>query len=174
MTGKTSWNKGYTKETNERVLQGATAAKNNYLSGRRSPKGATALSKLERSILAKKQGFGGYRENAGRSKKFYYKDSFGNTVCLQSTYELKCAEILDKLGIRWVRPKHLKYDNKKYFPDFYLVDYNIFLDPKNDFLAKKDQEKIEKVCEQNNVIVLILTKDELDEKFIKNATESER
>jgi len=45
------------------------------------------------------------------------------------------------MGILWVRPKSLPYEidgkKRKYFPDFLLVDYGIYLDPKNDFLIKK-------------------------------------
>lgn len=110
---------------------------------------------------------GGYRPNAGRSKKFHVTDSFGTAVCLQSTFELKCSEILDELGIRWIRPKSLIYDNRRYFPDFYLVDYDIFLDPKNDYLAKIDQVKIDKVIEQNNVKVYILTEEKINDEYIK-------
>ena len=111
---------------------------------------------------------GGYRANAGKSKKFKVKDSFGNLVTLQSSYELQCSEILNELGIQWIRPKHLKYDNgRKYFPDFYLIEHDIFLDPKNDYLAKMDYEKIEKVKCENKVRVFILTKDKLNSNYIK-------
>jgi transcriptional regulator with XRE-family HTH domain len=110
---------------------------------------------------------GGYRAKAGRSNKYYVKDSFGNEVCLQSSYEKRTAEILDDLDIKWIRPKYLKYDNKKYFPDFYLIDKNIYLDPKNDFLAVKDEEKIKKVREQNGVSVLILKDEQINKAFIK-------
>ena len=130
--------------------------------------GCAAWSKEKRSQAAKDQGFGGYRENAGRSKKFRVKDSFNNEVVLQSTYELECSEILNKLGIIWIRPKHLKYANdKKYFADFYLPDYEIYLDPKNDYKAKLDEDKINSVIEINNVKVFILTKNMLTEDYIK-------
>lgn len=169
MTGKAAWNKGLTKDTNDILLEQSLIAKEKFKKGSRIPTGFSAFTKDQRSINAKKQGFGGYNKNAGRSKKFYYNDSFGKEVCLQSTYELKCAEILDDLKIKWVRPNHIKYNgNKKYFPDFYLVDYNIYLDPKNDFLAKKDQEKISCVCEQNSVQVLMLTEDKLNKEYISN------
>jgi hypothetical protein len=111
---------------------------------------------------------GGYRSGAGRSKKFRVCDSFGRMVCLQSSYEKDVAVILNELNIRWVRPEYLKYDNKKYFPDFYLVDKDIYLDPKNDFLAKKDAEKISKVCEQNGVSVVIVTKDNISKEFLSS------
>lgn len=111
---------------------------------------------------------GGYREKAGRSKKYYVKDSFGKIVCLQSSYEKETADILDDLNIIWIRPKHLKYGNQKYFPDFYLPEKDLYLDPKNNYLAKLDQEKIKKACEENKVLVLILTKDKITKKFLNN------
>jgi len=170
MTGKTAWNKGKTLLTCEVTKKQSMQSKKDFKLGKRKVTGrAATLTVEERSRLAKKQGFGGYRKGAGRSKKFYYNDSFGKQVCLQSTYELRCAEILDTLGIKWIRPKYIKYNiNKKYFPDFYLVDYDIYLDPKNNFLAIQDEEKITCVCEQNNVIVLILTEDKLNEEYIKS------
>jgi hypothetical protein len=169
MTGKTAWNKGKTIETCEITKKQSIQSKNDFKDGKRKVTGRALLTTEERSALAKQQGFGGYRENAGHSKKFYYNDSFGKEVCLQSTYELTCAELLDKLGIKWIRPTYIRYnETKKYFPDFYLVDYDIYLDPKNDFLAKKDQEKISCVCDQNSVKVLILTEDKLNEEYISN------
>src|ERR1035437_1483556 len=86
---------------------------------------------------------GGYREGSGRSKKFYVSDSFGKIVCLQSTYELEVSKILDELKISWIRPKALKYSGRNYFADFFLTDYAIYLDPKNDFKARLDEIKIE-------------------------------
>lgn len=110
---------------------------------------------------------GGYRENAGRSKKFKVKDSFGNMTTLQSTYELKCSEILNELGIKWVRPKHLKYkDGKKYFADFYLCDYDIYLDPKNSYKAKLDEEKITSVMLYNDIKLFVLTEEKLNREYI--------
>lgn len=129
--------------------------------------GCAVWSREKRSEVAKELGFGGYRENAGRTKKFKVFDSFGNVVCLQSTYELLCSEILNNLSISWLRPKHLKYGSKKYFPDFYLPDFDIYLDPKNDFLAINDASKIDAVMQENNVKVFILTKDKINESFIK-------
>jgi predicted transcriptional regulator len=108
---------------------------------------------------------GGYRANAGRSEKFHVEDSFGKKVCLQSSYEKRTADILDELKIKWIRPSHLKYDDRKYFPDFYLVDKDIYLDPKNDFLAIKDAQKIQKVCEQNQVKVLVIQERDINKDF---------
>lgn len=129
--------------------------------------GACKWSKEERSAAAKAQGFGGYRENAGRSKKFKVLDSFGKEVTLQSTYELRCSEILNLLSIKWIRPKALKYDGRNYFADFYLPDYDVWLDPKNSHKAKVDEEKINKVREQNNIKLFVLLDEQLNEEHIK-------
>jgi len=161
---RTGWNKGKTKETDSRVNANANAIK---LAVKDKPVvGCFAWSKEQRSINAKKQGFGGYRENAGRSKKFKVVDSFGKETTLQSTYELKCFEILTQLKINWFRPKALKYDGKNYFADFYLPDYDLYLDPKNNYKAKLDSEKINKVIEQNAVSVFILLENELTTEHI--------
>lgn len=129
--------------------------------------GCFAWTTQQRSENARKQGFGGYRENAGHSKKFKVIDSYGKETTLQSSYEFKCSEILNELGIKWLRPKALKYDGRNYFADFYLPDVDIWLDPKNDYKAKQDKEKINKVIEQNNVRLYVLLKQDLTKEFLQ-------
>ncbi len=129
--------------------------------------GAAAWTTEQRSANAKKHGFGGYRENAGHSKKFRVTDSFGKETTLQSSYELRCSEVLDSLNIKWIRPKALKYDGKNYFADFYLPDYDLWLDPKNAYKAKQDKLKIKKVIEQNNVRLFVLLEEQITESYIR-------
>ncbi len=124
------------------------------------------LRRQKLSKRAKERKFGGYRENAGISKKFKVFDSFGKPTTLQSTYELAVFGILCELGVEWTRPKALKYDNRNYFADFYLPAYNVWLDPKNDYKAKQDEEKIQKVIEQNNVKVFVLLKHQISKEYI--------
>jgi len=114
------------------------------------------------------KGNGGYRANAGNSKKFRVKDSFGKDVVLQSTYELLCSQILNEIGVLWVRPTYLKYDNKKYFPDFYLIEHDIYLDPKNSYRANLDNEKIQKVILQNGVNLFVVLKENLTKQWFCN------
>ena len=71
------------------------------------------------------------------------------------------------MSINWVRPKALKYDGRNYFADFYLPDYDLWLDPKNNYKALLDAEKIRKVIEQNNVKLFILLEHQLTTEFIK-------
>ena len=164
--GRPAWNKGLTKENDARVKKYSQSLTGNSKIGRCVDplKEAERLQKL--SVAAKKQGFGGYRPNAGHSKKFKVKDSYDNIVVLQSTYELKCSQILDELKIAWLRPKALLYDSRKYYADFYLPDYNLYFDPKNSYKALQDKEKIDKVMHQNNVKVVVLLQEHLTKEFI--------
>jgi predicted DNA-binding protein YlxM (UPF0122 family) len=121
-------------------------------------------TKKKLSEIAIKRGFGGknYRKN------FVYKG-----INLESSYELLLAKELDKNKINWIRPKRLYWidatgKNRHYTPDFYLPDYNVYLDPKNDYLIKIDSEKIKLCSDQNNVIILVLSKKELLWETIQN------
>ena len=116
------------------------------------------------SEIAKKYKLGGWHT----SRSFDYND-----VKLDSSYEVTLAQDLDKNNIKWERPKSLlwKFNGKehRYYPDFFLPDYNIFVDTKNDYLINninprfgiKDVEKIKFVEIQNNVKIFILDKNNL-------------
>jgi hypothetical protein len=85
-----------------------------------------------------------------------------NGVMLDSTWELALAIRLDSLNINWVRPDPIKWvdgDNKihNYFPDFYLVDHDIYLDPKNPQAIKVQQDKLKYLLTQHTNIVIIET-----------------
>jgi len=56
---------------------------------------------------------------------------------MDSTWEVACAQRLDELGISWERDPSIKihYRDKKlrsrnYIPDFYLPEYDIYLEVK--------------------------------------------
>lgn len=166
--GRIAWNKGLTKEDNPIIQKHSDTLVNNYKTGKSAVAGCAAWDRSTKSMHAIKMGFGGYNVNAGRSKKFRVTDSYGKEVVLQSTYELRCSEILNSLKIKWIRPKHLPYDSKKYFPDFYLTEYDIYLDPKNAFKAKQDQDKIQKVIDQNAVRVYIVLEENLNTEWFCN------
>jgi len=102
------------------------------------------------------------------SKNVEYKPG----VILESSYEVRVAEILDSLNIEWikVRQGYIWNDNgkkRRYIPDFYLPKQNIFLDPKNDYLIKKDERKIKSAMKMNNIKVVVLSNDLINEEFIE-------
>ena len=117
--------------------------------------------------IAQERGFGGQTSR----NSFYYEKKSGEEVCLHSTYEVRVAESLDKNGISWIRPDPLGYfleeKNRLYYPDFYLPKFDVYLDPKNSYLIEKDRDKIHAVSEQNEVEVLVLSKEQLSWSEIK-------
>lgn len=67
----------------------------------------------------------------------YVRSSDGAKIQMDSSWEVKCAEKLDELGLKWERTEDLKlqYIDKKartrnYIPDFYLPDFDIYLEVK--------------------------------------------
>lgn len=122
-------------------------------------------------------------KNLIKNFKHRKKDYFYNGNHFISSYEVIVAKELDKNNIQWEKPKRFKYYenndiNKSYHyytPDFYLPKYDIYLDPKNDFLINninpslgyKDLDKIKWVEQYNNIKVIVLNKNQLLWNIIK-------
>jgi hypothetical protein len=85
-----------------------------------------------------------------------------NGIWLDSTWELELAKRLDELKIKWYRPAPIKWvdhnnTTHNYFPDFYLPDYDLFLDPKNPQAYRVQENKIKILLEQYKNLVIIRT-----------------
>ena len=170
--GVPTWNKGLTKEIDHRVAHSQETKDLVKLKNtERVWDGHTEDFKKKQRNNAIKRGLGGVRP----SKRIKYGDK-----TLGSTYELEVVKSLDENKIRWDTCKKFYYkdpNNKKrsYTPDIYLIDYDIYLDPKNDFLINNinpslgysDKDKIRLVEEQNNIRVIIVNKYELNWDSIK-------
>jgi hypothetical protein len=88
----------------------------------------------------------------GRRKLFnVYNKWDDKIVLLESSWELSLAEWLDSNNIPWSRPSYIKWKDENigktrlYYPDFYLKEINLYLDPKNPTAMKKDQYKMSQV-----------------------------
>ena len=83
-----------------------------------------------------------------------------NGVLLDSVWELELAKRLDSIKIKWVRPDPVKWVDDEglehnYFPDFYLPDYDLYLDPKNPHAVKVQKKKLEKILTLYKNLVII-------------------
>ena len=122
---------------------------------------------MSMKVLSKIHHFGG---NTSKIKlKYLMKD--GTEVSLQSSYEIKLAKILDEYDIVWSRPSYMFWTDSlnikhRYYADFKIND--IFLDTKNDYLAIKDKEKIERVSLQNDVNVYIILEKDININYIRS------
>lgn len=166
MIGHTAWNKGLTKETSDIMKRISEKQLGVYKPGHPH----TEEFKQQQRQRALKQGLGGFHMRTGIDY---------NGIKLDSTYEVMLAQDLDRNGIRWERckrfPYHMNGKLHHYTPDFYLPDYDVYLDPKNDFLIEhvnprlgfKDSDKIAHAEKENGIRVLVLNQHQLSWEFIK-------
>lgn len=166
-----SWNKGKTKETDIRLKTAAKTLHDKYKSGELVP---SFFGKHHTDETRKKQSKSALASKHQRICKRTepYKCVDGSIVNLDSSYERTVAKLLDEHKIKWNRPKPLIWIDKKnvqhhYFPDFYLVDYDVYLDPKNEYCFKVQKEKIDYVKEHYSNC-FFLTEKQLNWKYINS------
>lgn len=78
-------------------------------------------------------------------------------VILESSWELKVAEELDRLDIQWERPTSIPWEDRKgvlrlYYPDFYLPQHGLYLDPKNEHCMVIGKDKMEKISNKVKIV----------------------
>lgn len=119
-------------------------------------------------FISKRYGDGAWQYHTYCSDACYLKikqkNARGNKKCIykgqkfDSNWEIIIAQFLDNNNITWNKPMTgITWTDKtnkqhKYFPDFYLPDYDIYLDPKNLIVQKQQQEKLDIVSKQINLI----------------------
>jgi hypothetical protein len=97
-------------------------------------------------------------QNGSRKPSYYFNKNTEKEVLLESSWEVKTAKFLDKNKIFWVRPDPINWkdssgDEHRYYPDFYLKKYDVYLDPKNPYCMDRDKEKINKISKKVDLIV---------------------
>lgn len=90
----------------------------------------------------------------------HYRKYIYSGVYMDSKWEVDIAKYLDSKNIKWERSrKHMfmwtdtTNIKRRYYPDFYLPEHNIYLDPKNNYKLEKDQYKLQQVQKENNIII---------------------
>ena len=126
------WNKGLTKETDERIMKSWLKVNDMYKNGLIKPsfkgKVHSKETKQHMSELMKNRYKNGWDSICGRSKKYKYTMKDGSIITVDGSWEYHVAEYLDKNNINWKRnTKRFEYINLKgnkstYKPDFYLID----------------------------------------------------
>ena len=110
---------------------------------------------LSKSLKGKS---GGYRIGGGRGKGGYV-----NGIWMDSTWEIELANRLNSLSINWERDtgKHrLTYtdvngEERKYYPDFYLPDYDVYVEVKG-YWTSETKQKMNSVIERNEQVKIII------------------
>jgi len=152
---KKAWKEGRYEHVNHKTFLGKTHSENS-----KKLMSESALKSKHRRILKS-------------TRKYICKD--GNEILLDSSWEECLAKRLDYLNIKWERPKiPIQWCDKKgifhnYFPDFYLIDFNIYLDPKNDIVYNKTIDKIEALKNILPNLIILRSLEECEKFNIKSA-----
>lgn len=139
------WSKGKTKETDDRIKKQSEKRKESFKAGK---------------FKIKPTGVALNDELRYKRTKFETIDSFGKKVILESKNEIIFSEICNRNKILWKKSERKKLESGKSFqPDFYLVEYDIHIDPKSyywlEHYNKNQLEKIEAYQKENNTKVFI-------------------
>lgn len=99
-----------------------------------------------------------------RSIREYTKKD-GSIVRLDSLWEEILATRLDEINVSWVRPAPVRWVDDtgiyhNYFPDFYLNEYDVYLDPKNPYAIKSQKDKIRCLTTQLKNLIIITTSED--------------
>ena len=130
------WAKGLTKETDERVRKFSIT-----LTGKKYFWTKERREDLSRKMKGKS---GGYRENTNRWKGFYV--NLGeDKIWLDSTYELRFVNVLNRFNIKWIKnnkkfPYIFKGITYNYIPDFYIPELDVWVETKG-WLKESDPFK---------------------------------
>lgn len=161
---RVAWNKGLSKKNDERLAKASLTLRTNLANGNAKKRNWSEEQKLLSSERAKKQKLGGYRPHPNRGE--YY-----NNVWFDSKWEVALAKEFDINSIKWERPKvgFIWNDSgQRYYPDFYLPEYEVYVEPKNEYLAKIQQEKLTETVKRHNIKLIVITsKDNLTWNYVK-------
>lgn len=129
---------------------------NGYWKNKEGPFKGKRFSEETKEKIRKKALSNDYQRVCKKSHR--YIDKHGREFTFDSSWEDALADRLDELDIKWNRPDPIRYNSKgkikRYYPDFYLIDYNLYLDPKNEYCLKQQKEKIDIVSSMINLIIL--------------------
>lgn len=163
------WSKGLTKDTNETLRVVGENLSKKYKNGilKHSWSGRSHTKETKQKISNSASA-----SNNGYVKTKYYEvfSKYQNKlVKVQGSYELKYALVLNEQNINWIRDRKINLKYKlhdddyihTYYPDFYLVDLNEYIEIKGFFWRSKDGKvddyrKMQKVLECNrdkNIVI---------------------
>jgi len=166
-----NWNKGLSKETDERVKKFGESYSNNIKTGKTVPgRLGKHISEKTREILSIKQSI---NHSGGICKWYDYRKPNGISQKLQGTWEVKFASYLNVIDEDWIKIGIGKHnhtfiwidDNKnkrRYTPDFWCPNLQKYFEVKG-YWRDCDRIKMKLVIEQNDINVEIIEEKQMKE-----------
>lgn len=107
----------------------------------------------------RKPGSGGIRNRGGWCKKLFTYTSIFNEEMTLNKEEIEIAKILDSSGLKWIRnTQGFAYTTdkvRKFHPDFYLTDLNVYVEYKG-FILDEMRLKMKLAIKENSNLNLIV------------------
>lgn len=163
-----AWNKGLTKETDERVAKFGETYSNGIKDG------SIVGSFLGRhhtedtiKVISKKLSS---NNRGGRCKWYEVEKPDGTKVKVQGTWERDFAKVLNFIDEEWIKPSQYQEHTFKwadegiqhsYTPDFYSPKLKKYFEVKG-YWWGNDKRKMELVLEQNDINIEVIQKKELE------------
>lgn len=172
--GHTAWNKGLTKETDQRIAKAAQTYHKNYKEGKiviphrpHTKETKEILSKKRSEYLASAKNAGGFKDIGWYEVQNINNEKF----IVRGLWQYNVALKLNELNILWIKNQYLYYfiDNikKTYNPDFYLPDLDEYIEVKG-YFSEKDKIKMDAVLDQNTDVKIRFMQNQNYSKFINN------
>jgi hypothetical protein len=147
--GGTSWNKGLTRDTDERVLDVSIKAARSRM--------GKPLSEAHK-LKIKNSNIGKHGNNPDWFGKFGIRKDLNQYF--RSTWEANFARLLNYMDIKWeYEPKTLILKSCSYTPDFYLPELNLYIEVKG-FDFGRGRPKLKLLNETNSTFPIKVLDDE--------------
>lgn len=168
--GRFAWNKGLTKDTDERVKKFGETYSNNVKNGITIP---SFLGKHHTLENIKKFSLKTSLNNkGGKCKWFEIINPKGEKIKVQGTWERDFCKVLNIIDENWIKigvgnPEHsfkwIDLNNKEHYytPDFWCPKLQKYFEVKG-YWWGEDKRKVEQVLEQHKINLEIVKKKELD------------
>lgn len=149
------WNKGLTKETDERIKKASEKFHEKFINGKIKVKTYHHSKEIKELLSKKRSEYLASAKNAGGFKDvdwYEVKNIKNEEFIVRGLWEYNVALKLNELKILWIRNKYLNYFindiQKTYNPDFYLPEYDEYIEVKG-YFSNKDKIKMDAVLDQN-------------------------
>ena len=170
--GHKAWNKGLTKDTDERIKKQCERFHDRFVKGEvkikshpHSKETKEILSKIRSEYLASAKNAGGFKDVG-----WYTISNVKNIeYVVRGLWEYNVALKFNELNILWIRNQYLNYFvdevKKIYNPDFYLPELDEYIEVKG-YFSDKDKIKMDAVIDQNPNVKIRFMKEKEYSNFI--------
>jgi hypothetical protein len=151
--GGGGWSKDLTKNDHPAILKMSKSLE----SVSKGKVGIPHTEETKKKMSLKRINF--LEENPDSNIKWYLVNNGERDIKVQGMWEKNVADWLNKLKIKWDRHRISYEGHRTYTPDFWIPDYNFYIEVKG-WLSNRDIDKMRNVIKETGIKIKILSKKE--------------